>query len=277
MECKLNSNRNFFLMVLGLVLLGGALVFALSRGWFAGDEFVGQRHELGPGSNNESSESAPSTKPKPVSKSLADSLGLSENELTEVGGVARPIRDLVEPTPVAKTVKSPLASAGMLPRLKGDENPQVAGVFQELRSANAPPEARSSMFLPEKFDKERYFDNPGEYVNKIRPGRAFAPSNPGPDVVPLAAVSSRLTTVLQDEKAILRVRAAEGYPVTFYTPDGGEFGNRLKTVTVVANKDGIAEAAYTAVSGTAGIIDVVAASPLHSGQVTFSVKVVTPD
>ena len=76
---------------------------------------------------------------------------------------------------------------------------------------------------------------------------------------------------------VLKVNAEAGLPVTFYTPDGGEFDNRLKTVTVAANDEGVAETIYSAVTGTAGIVDILAASPAHSGQVRFAVKVELPD
>ena len=66
-------------------------------------------------------------------------------------------------------------------------------------------------------------------------------------------------------------------PVTFYTPHVGHFDNLLTTYSVAADDEGIATATYMAGPGSLGIVDILAASPVHSGQLQFRVKVELPD
>jgi hypothetical protein len=89
--------------------------------------------------------------------------------------------------------------------------------------------------------------------------------------------SKYLYSVLQGEKVVLRVMAEPGAPVTFYSGRLGQFPNQLATVTIAADKEGVAQTEFLASAGTRDEIDIVAASPLHSGQVRFLVQVTLPD
>ena len=252
----------------------GLIVAALNSGWF-GKERVLADAENSVLIGSVDAERHDKKKVKP--KTLSEALKIPDSEVVNIGGIDRPKRDIGKKEVLSKLPKNPLPSAGKVPTLKGDENDQVTGLFQELKSRDGPREARSAAFLPEDFDKERYFEDPKTYLEKIRPGRVFKPAIPAEDVIPIAASSPRFTSLLQGESAILRVKASPSYPVTFYTPDSGEFSNRLKTISVAADENGIAETKFTAVSGTRGVIDILAASPLHSGQARFAVKVVLPN
>ena len=64
---------------------------------------------------------------------------------------------------------------GRSPALKGDENPQVAGLVQELTAEDGPDADKSAHFKPLEFDREAYAANPQQYLDKIRPGRVFYP------------------------------------------------------------------------------------------------------
>ena len=78
------------------------------------------------------------------------------------------------------------------------------------------------------------------------------------------------------EKVLLEAKAEPGAPVTFYTPQVVEFSNRLTTQSVEAAEDGIARATFTATAGTQGLVDILAASPLNSGQLRYRVRVSLP-
>ena len=266
------NNKIFALLILTGVLMGGLLIAGISNNWFGDGEIVRSERQ---------SQDLPEQQPgdEEEGKSLAESLGIPKDQIVEVGDVRRPKRDIADSKsePSNGTPMNPIRSAGILPQLKGDENPQVAGLYAELREPKVPREAASAMFLPEEFNKDDYLENPEEYLNAIRPGRVFQPAQPGPNVAQIAEVSNRKVTLLQGEKAVLRVQAEPDFPVTFYVQAGGEFENRLKSISVAANEQGIAEATYSAVSGTHGIIRVLASSPVRSGIANFAVKVVLPE
>ena len=83
--------------------------------------------------------------------------------------------------------------------------------------------------------------------------------------------------MIQGESVFLRVIAEPKMPVTFLSPRFGEFENRLRTITVAADEQGLASAKFTATSGTHGIVDITAASPTSSGEVSFRLRVVLPN
>jgi hypothetical protein len=225
-------------------------------------------------------------------QALAEALGLSQEEIVTVGGVDRPRRD-VEPRvrpgedssanspegagqapSVAESV--PFIRIGVPPRLTGEENSQVAGLMAELANPQATQTARSKYFKPEAFDPEAYRADPEAWLSKVRPARAFYPAQPAPDVTPLATLSRTFQKILQGEKVVLRVKADPGMPVAFYTPQVGHFDNLLTTYTVAADDGGIATATYVAGPGSYGLVDILAASPVHSGQIQYRIQVELP-
>ena len=228
-------------------------------------------------------------------QALADALGVPVEEIVTVGGVDRPRRDIdssasekssdnvtgdqaEDPSkaPSVATV-APFARIGVAPRLRGDENAEVAGLMAELKSPEGAKSARSTFFAPEEFDVQSYQANPAEYLTRIRPARVFYPAQPGPDVKPIATESRSFQQVLQGEKVVLRVKADPGSVIAFYTPQTGRFDNLLSSYTVAADENGIATATWLATTGSYGINDILAASPVHSGQLQFRVDVQLPD
>jgi hypothetical protein len=279
-----SPSRGFFVWVtvIGLLLL--LLVAAISGGLF---ERNPQRNPIvlsEPSSQENKRQLA--TAPK-----LSQALGIDESELVEVGGIKRPKRDIAfansarqqgvdgdhpavegESKPDEFT-KSLLAHPGQVPLVPADANEQVSQLYQELKSENPPLAARSAMFEAEQFDRAAYEADPAAYLKRIRPGRVFEPAQPGADVKRIETRSPMFHHVLQGEKVVFEVAADPGMPVTFYTPQVGEFENRLTTYSVAANTEGIARAVYLVGSGSMGIVDVLAASPVHSGQLQFKVRV----
>lgn len=264
---------NRFHIVLALLILAaiGVLVLAGS-GFFSVDNQLGQV-ELGEVDIDQLNERN--------DQSLAKSLGVDEIELVEVGGVKRPARDMKFGEATTKwdgtKIPSPIPNSGSSPFLKGDENEQVAGLVKELKQINSPPSASSTFFKPSDFDKKKYEQNPQEYLDQIRPGRVFYPAQPGPNVIPIEAKTKPFHTLIQGESVVLNVQASPGSPVSFYTPNNGEFENRLTSFSAAADKDGIARAVYKAGPGTSGIVNILAASPVHSGQLSFHVNVKLPN
>lgn len=244
-------------------------------------------------------------------QTLADALGVPLEEIVSTGGVDRPRRD-VEDSNVAARVREaaaaedaggaseasdpaePVSVESVLPKyanvgasvpLMGNENAQVAGLMAELQQGEGDEvtldaegkAARSVYFAPEPFDRQAYQANPQEYLDKIRPARAFHPAQPGPEVKPIKSETRTFQQVLQGERVVLRIKADPGVPVAFYTPQVGRFDNLLSSYTVAANDEGVATATWHAGPGSWGINDIVVASPEHSGQLQFRVDVSVPD
>lgn len=272
------------------MLVIGAGVLVWSAGWLArgGDNGKGPAVST---SDDSAAKSNETLSPEQAKEELAKSLGVDKDGFVKVGDIERPARDIAFGASASKqrqTKKSPLPDPGRAPFLKGNENSQVAGLMQEVTQAEgaAPQDivknrelraAKSSLFLPEPFDAKKYAENPEAYLNQIRPGRVFQPAQPGPDVTRLTALSKPFVKVLQSESVQLRVKADPGAPVAFHTSQTGNFENLLKSITVAANDEGIASATFTLGPGTLGLVDVLAASPVHSDQVRFTFKVELPE
>ena len=263
------ANQRFGLIT-GLLLLG-VLIVVGAVAWFPDND------KIAPVELAEKEDPKPEEKPVKT-QSLSEALGLSEEDMTVVGKVKRPKRDVefqkVEPGEDTKV--NPLPHPGLAPTVKWNENEQVAGLIKEIAVKNPNPQAASVFFGADKFDREAYLNDPKDYNNKIRPGRVFQSAQPGKGVVPIEAAGPTFKSVLQGEKVVLRAKAEPGMPVTFHTNQLGEFENRLKTITVSANEEGVAVATYLAGPGTMGLINILAASPVHSEDIEFMVDVSLP-
>ena len=224
-------------------------------------------------------------------EALSGALKIPVDQIGQVGEVDRPLRDIDFESRVPKDdgVKSvaemlpPGPQPGQAPRLTGNENPQVAGMVAEMRGQREGEQESSDRRVvtsweePEAFDRVAYEAGPEKYLNKIRPARVFDPAQPGEDVTPLEPISNGFHSILQGEQVVLQVKAEAGVPVAFYTPQTGWFAeNQLSSVTVKADEDGVATATFQTGGGSMGIVDVLAASPVHSRQLQFRVKVDLP-
>lgn len=213
--------------------------------------------------------------------SVETSLGVAVEDMVEVGGIKRPKRDVAFEDTASKMVdseKSALPHPGNAPAAGKDANPQVKQLFEELSKdiAKRNPAAVSALFAPEKFDAKVFEQDTDKWLSQVRPGRAFQPAQPGPDIDPIKSNTGSFQRVVQGEKVVLEVVAKPGAPVTFYTPQVGTFPNELTTQSVQANEKGIAQTTYTATAGTMGLIDIVAASPVNSGLLKYKIHVSLP-
>lgn len=164
---------------------------------------------------------------------------------------------------------------GNSPRVDWDANPATRAVSKALEEDND-PSLVSSFIAPEPFDRESYEANPEEYLAIAPPGRIWQAADSGEGVTRIQKASTGYQSVVQGDTVTLKVNAEPGMPVTFYTPDLGEFPNRLKSITVAADEEGVAETQYTATTGTYGEVGILASSPVHSGQARFLVNVNLP-
>jgi hypothetical protein len=197
----------------------------------------------------------------------------------EIGGVRRPATDVMESTPNASAPSSDAeryeALVGRAPIVPRNANPMVASVAEALRTGEH-QERLSLLADPKPFDHEEYLRNPQAYLNVMEPGRVWQPAQPGPDVPRLRTLTARTISLPQQETVSFKVRAIPQAPVTFTTLDLGEFQNQLPSITVAADEEGVAVARFTATTGTVDAIHILAASPMTSGQLQFTVEVVLP-
>lgn len=202
---------------------------------------------------------------------------LSRNEVVEVGGVRRPVTDVRRPgdRPAFKPGDSALRNA--LPRLPIEPggNPQVASVI-EASSTGKHPERLSSLVAPRPFDPAAYQTAPKTYLNISEPGRVWQIAQPGPGVRRLVSLVPEMQSIEQGESVLFKVQVVPGAPVTFTSFDQGAFQNQLTSITVAADQQGIARANFTGTGGTTGEVQILAGSPLTSGQAQFLVDVSFP-
>lgn len=136
---------------------------------------------------------------------------------------------------------------------------------------------------PRDFDLESYEANPETYLSRAVFARAFETTErefvteserSRQKSETLKPVGDTFFELKTGETATLKVRTAPGAPVTFSSYDLGLFENNLNTITVPANRQGVAEAEYRATPGVYDDVRIIAASPVRLGQVEFDVLVV---
>lgn len=170
-------------------------------------------------------------------------------------------------------LKPPPQDFGRVVPVKADASPQAAAVSEALKKKDHPE--RLSALLPAKpFDKAAFEANPNAYLNTVEPGRCFLCAQPGKDVPALAAKTPGMSRIKQGESVKLSVKGAPLAPVSFTSFDLGTFAeSKLNCVTVRADKDGVASVTFVATPGALNDCNILAGSPLASGQARFVVEI----
>ena len=196
--------------------------------------------------------------------------------VVEVGGVRRPASDVRRPGRGDADRPGPrLPDYGTIEPVPADTNPNTRSVAEALRTGEN-PERLSALVPPTPFDPEAYEADPRAYLDVVEPGRVWQSLDPGPDVPRLRRATPPISEIVQGESVALRANAPPGTPVTFTSFDLGAFQNRLTSITVAADEEGVATATFTGTSGTLFDVNVLAASPAASGQLRFTVTVNPP-
>lgn len=204
-----------------------------------------------------------------------DSLASKAKEI--VGGVERAVGEAERLNRVSTVrVGSVKKIQGYSPAVDPSLNTQTKSVFEALQSKTS-PERYSSFVIKETFDKDQFQSRGREYSEEyakiVEPGRVYTSAQPGEGVVAIHSVGKRFHRVTQGETVVLKVRATPSSPVTFTSPRLGTFDSGLSSITVVATEDGEASASFTATGGTIDEVQVLAASPVNSGQAKFTISV----
>ena len=194
-----------------------------------------------------------------------------------IGGIQRKETDVqLSERPEVGTYKKLIKRQGYSPALDPNTNPQVKAVADAL-AKDENPERFSSFVVKRNFDQQAFNEDPKsyseEYASIVEPGRVFATAQPGEGVTPIRAEGKRFHRLKQGEAVRLTVEAEPFAPVSFNSNRLGQFENQLTSTTVVAGEDGIATATYTASGGTIDQVQILAGSPVNSGQVKFSLYV----
>ena len=145
---------------------------------------------------------------------------------------------------------------------------------QEARDSGKFPERLSVSVRPAPFDARAWKANPQAYLDVIEPGRVYQVAEPGPSVKRMEVVGEPFVHVPEATPATLGVQVEPGAAVTF-TAFGstGAFDNTLTTISVKADRKGIARVIFTPAPGVTGSVRILAGSPSTSGQTTFLVGV----
>jgi hypothetical protein len=231
---------------------------------------------------------------------MASRRSLSEQDLTEtgpivarsqeviVGGVKRPFSDVSGLAQFSGSRKSgsksqnPFSQSdphpyGTTPMLAPDLNPSTTKSFAELQSSEEYESGVVSAFShPQEFDAGLYETDKQSYLAISVPGRVWQTSQPGEGVPVLSSVSRSQQRMKQGETVRLQVRSAPNSPVTFTSFDLGAFSNGLASITVEADDTGLATTNFSAPSGTAYAVNLLAGSPMATGHVRFRINVKPP-
>lgn len=171
-----------------------------------------------------------------------------------------------------RLTRIPLKGSAQFPPISADTNPASASVIQAVAEGKH-PERLSPVFAPAPFDREQYLADPEAYLGVHEPGRAYQSAQPGSGVPVLEAATSRMQVMKAGESVRLSVRTQPGLPATFTAFDNGVFENGLPSQSVAANAQGEATVTFRSSLGQQGELNVLAASPVASERVHFTIFV----
>lgn len=212
-------------------------------------------------------------------------LPTARTQSVDVGGVRRPASDVSKvgsrTRQQSRDDKLPDERAdeplpyGATPQLDPAASSTLTATFEALNegAATKHPERVNPFLSPPRFDLQAYRTDPEAYLSIVEPGRVWQSAQPADGVPVIRRISPRKHTLRQGESVRLQVKVAPNAPVTFTAFDLGAFDNGLTSISVAANADGIAEAAYTATPGTIALGNILASSPLASGRTKFQTEV----
>jgi hypothetical protein len=214
---------------------------------------------------------------KPVAGNTAEKKEPIPDDYIISGGIARPRVDIQLPNSTASEDdnSAPVPDPGRVPEIKKDANPYTKSVAEALGKKEL-AHRLTTMIAPPEFNREEYLKDPKTYLETVEPGRVYQNLEPGPGTSPLKRTSPYFREVLQGETVVLEAKAEPKMPVTFYSDRLGQFQNLLGTISVPADENGVARAEFTVSTGTRDEVEVFAASPVHSGQIRYLIKINLP-
>lgn len=180
------------------------------------------------------------------------------------GSLAQPTNSQAQPDPLSQA-----------PTVAGDANANVRSVAEAART-HSHPERLTPLIAPKPFNAAAFAANPQAYLDVVEPGRVFQSAAPGPQVPVLRVKGLGSQEIAPGATCPLTVITAPNAPVTFTTLDLGTFPNQLTSITVLADATGEASTTYSASGGAIADVQVMAGSPLASGQVKFQVFIAPP-
>ena len=267
----MKGNRLFVASACAIILIFCVLIYANHQGWF--EQPPQQVHlESGNANNNNPDNDDRASQ-------VADNSVPPHEGWKKVGGVWRPPSDTQatnKPDGQPERNQAPLPNPGMSQPIAKDTTEQTQSIAESLETRENI--ARVSPFLAnEKFDRQKYLDDPQAYLNEHNSRRAFEPAEQAEDVRPIKRLSPYYQKIIQGETVVLRAQGEPNMPVSFYAPNLGVFEeSQTSAVSVQADESGIAETRYRPTEGTHGDTVIVAASPVNTKQTKFIVHVVLP-
>lgn len=200
-----------------------------------------------------------------------------------VGGVPRPKSDIQKrqtriqldrETDRVKKGAEERQKVGKQPALALDAHPTITRLHETLKKGG-----RNTFGMHVEapaFDFEAFKKDRDDYAGQFAPNRVYQAAQPGPNVPVLSPISSSTHSMIAGEAIRLQVKTAPGYPATYVSLDLGTFQNKLNAITVIADKEGVAEVLYTATPGTVNRSHVLVGSPGASGQACFEIRISLP-
>jgi len=195
-----------------------------------------------------------------------------------IGGVLRKAADIMPAAPVPQEeVASRIAElaqlVGQVPRIDISTNASTKIVAKAAEEGDLT--RLSTMASIPAFDADEYLANREAYLEDIVPARIWQSSG-DKSAKKIIRKNYFYNDMLQGETIELKVEVAPRSPVTFHSNNLGQFPNKLTTMTVESNEEGLAVIPFLATQGTYGEIDILAASPSRRNRAHFVVNVKLP-
>lgn len=157
-------------------------------------------------------------------------------------------------------------------RIDANLNPHTRSLAEHFQTGRF-PERNSVLPIGEPFNAVAYQAALASYLDIVEPGRVWQTLQPAEGTPELALRSPSRVAISQDGSTVLRVQTIPGGPVTFTSFDLGSFDNGLNSITVAADDQGEARALFLGTPATTGVVNILAGSPVASGQIHFVVDV----
>ncbi len=215
----------------------------------------------------------------PTEPKISGNVNSPKTPMVMVGGVLRPATDVKLKVSEVKSGEPNREEAEKLAYPYGKQrlidpaaNPNVASVYEALKE-NIHPERLSPFIPPAPFDPKLYDENPQKYLDVVEPGRVWQSAQPATGVPVIEPATKTYQAMKQGESIALKVLILPGKPATFTSFDLGAFDNNLNSISVAADDMGIATANFTATPGTIAQVKILAASPVASSNVRFTINI----
>ena len=167
---------------------------------------------------------------------------------------------------------------GKLPRMKAVDFKHIRKFLADAKKYTTGENMSPMIPASKKFDpqlmksgNEKAYN---DYLASVIPGRVWEAKRPANNVKTLKYLGRDSFIMKRGETVTLKILAEPDSPVTFTSFDASYFAKSgMTSITVKADKRGVATTEFFASTGTYGDVRILAACPLCSKQIEFKINI----